>query len=138
MSDDSAADVRLEGLTLSVQDIGRSIEFYTRLGFTVAVDNRPDFAMVRIGGPYGGTVGLLSAEHAEAATERTTHAQRAAIHVELSTDDVDALYERLKERGVRFHAPPHDEPWERSMAAYDPDGYTVEFAQGRRGYNAPQ
>jgi hypothetical protein len=26
------------------------------------------------------------------------------------------------------------EPWERSMRAYDPDGYTVEFAEGRRGH----
>jgi len=37
-----------------------------------------------------------------------------------------------------FHEPPHDEPWERSMAAFDPDGYTVEFAQGRRGANKPK
>jgi hypothetical protein len=28
-------------------------------------------------------------------------------------------------------------PWERSMQTYDPDGYTVEFAQGRRGHNKP-
>jgi catechol 2,3-dioxygenase-like lactoylglutathione lyase family enzyme len=138
MNDDRAVDVRLEGLTLSVRDVGRSMEFYTKLGFSVAIDSRPDFGMVRIGGPYGGTIGLLLADHAEPATERMTSKQRAAIHVELSTDNLDALYEQLKARGVNFHEPPHDEPWERSMAGYDPDGYTVEFAQGRRGYNAPQ
>ncbi len=27
----------------------------------------------------------------------------------------------------------HDEPWERSMTAFDPDGYSVEMAQGYRG-----
>ena len=29
---------------------------------------------------------------------------------------------------------PHEEPRERSMRAHDPDGYTVEFAKGRRGH----
>ena len=32
-----------------------------------------------------------------------------------------------------FHEPPHDEPWERVVTAFDPDGYAVEIAQGRRG-----
>jgi ATP-dependent DNA ligase len=33
-----------------------------------------------------------------------------------------------------FFQPPHEEPWERSMRAHNPDGYTVEFAEGRRGH----
>ena len=56
---------------------------------------------------------------------------------QLSTDDLDALYGELKARGAQFHTPPHDEPWERCMDIRDPDGYTVEIAQGRRGHNAP-
>jgi hypothetical protein len=35
--------------------------------------------------------------------------------------------------GVEFQQPPHDEPWERSATAFDPDGYAAEFAQGKRG-----
>ena len=66
-----------------------------------------------------------------------TAKQKRAIHVELSTDNLDGLYKELRAKGVRIDIPPHDEPWERSMAAFDPDGYTVEFAQGRRGRNAP-
>ncbi|MEO8330393.1 MAG: VOC family protein [Candidatus Nanopelagicales bacterium] len=68
-------------------------------------------------------------------TEETSAAQKRAIHVEFSSDNLDLLYEDLKNRGVVFHHPPHDEPWERSMTAFDPDGYSVEFAQGRRGHN---
>jgi hypothetical protein len=49
--------------------------------------------------------------------------------------DLDGLYEELKAQGVVFHQPPHDEPWERAMTAFDPDGYAVEFAQGKRGKN---
>jgi hypothetical protein len=47
---------------------------------------------------------------------------------------LELLYEHLKARGVVFFEPPHEEPWERSMRAHDPDGYTVEFAEGRRGH----
>ena len=65
----------------------------------------------------------------------TTNNQNRATHVEFSTDDLDELYEELKAKGVEFAEPPHDEPWERSMTALDPDGYAVEFAQGRRGEN---
>ena len=67
-----------------------------------------------------------------------TALQKRSIHVEFSTDNLDALYQDLQARGVVFHEPPHDEPWERSMTAFDPDGYAVEFAQGRRGHNSTE
>ena len=126
--------IRFEGLTLTVESIERSIEFYGgKLGLKVEVNAAPAFAMLRIG---AGTIGLLSA--AEARKEGvldSTAPQKRAIHVELSTDDLDGLYDELVGRGVVFHEPPHDEPWERSMTAFDPDGYAVEFAQGKRGQN---
>jgi catechol 2,3-dioxygenase-like lactoylglutathione lyase family enzyme len=125
-------DVHLEGLTLRVASVRRSMEFYGRqLGFTVEIDKAPDFAMIRVGGPNGGTIGLLPVAQGGPAMSAE---QRAGIHIELTTDELDALYEELKTRGVEFFEPPHEEPWERSMRAYDPDGYTVEFAEGRRGH----
>jgi catechol 2,3-dioxygenase-like lactoylglutathione lyase family enzyme len=135
-----ANGIRLEGLTLAVADVKRSIEFYRdQLGLAVEVDKAPQFGMIRVGGKNGGTIGLLAMElTGGAAAKSWTAQQRAAIHVELSTDDLDALYNQLKTRGVRFHTPPHDEPWERCMDILDPDGYTVEIAQGRRGRNEPE
>jgi catechol 2,3-dioxygenase-like lactoylglutathione lyase family enzyme len=131
--------MRFEGLTLTVADVERSLAFYgAKLGLKVEVNAAPAFAMIRAGGEGGGTIGLLSfAEARKAGVEQATAAQRRAIHVEFSSDDLDGLYEELKARGVAFHEPPHDEPWERSMTAFDPDGYCVEFAQGRRGHNEP-
>ena len=127
-------DTRLEGLTLRVDNVKRSIEFYGgKLGFTVEIDKTPHFAMIRVGGPRGGTIGLLPADET-ADVPSMTPAQRAGIHIELTTDNLDALYEALLARGVEFFEPPHEEPWERSMRAHDPDGYTVEFAEGRRGH----
>jgi catechol 2,3-dioxygenase-like lactoylglutathione lyase family enzyme len=129
-------DVRLEGLTLRVADVRRSVEFYgNKLGFAVEINKAPQFAMIRVGGPTGGTIGLLVHDSADPfGSKSTTRQQRAGIHVELTTDHLDALYEQLKGRGVEFFEPLHEEPWERSMRVRDPDGYTIEFAEGRRGH----
>jgi catechol 2,3-dioxygenase-like lactoylglutathione lyase family enzyme len=129
-------DIRLEGLTLRVADVGRSIEFYAKkLGFTVEINKAPQFAMIRVGGPTGGTIGLLVHDDGDPfGSKSTTPQRRAGIHVELTTDHLDALYEQLKGRGVEFFEPPHEEPWERSMRVHDPDGYTIEFAEGLRGH----
>jgi catechol 2,3-dioxygenase-like lactoylglutathione lyase family enzyme len=129
-------DVRLEGLTLRVADVRRSIEFYgTKLGFSVEIDKAPQFGMIRVGGPTGGTIGLLVHDSDDPfGSKSMTPRQRAGIHVELTTDHLDLLYEKLKARGVEFSEPPHEEPWERSMRVHDPDGYTIEFAEGRRGH----
>jgi catechol 2,3-dioxygenase-like lactoylglutathione lyase family enzyme len=124
--------LRFEGLTLTVESVERSIAFYSgKLGLKVEWNALPAFAMIRHGGV---TLGLLAyAEAKKEGVTESTPAQKSAIHVEFTTDDLDALYEDLKAKGVVFHQPPHDEPWERSMTAFDPDGYAVEFAQGKRG-----
>lgn len=124
-------DVHLDGLTLAVSSVRRSMKFYAEmLGFTIVVDAAPDFALVRVGGKRGGTIGLLALKHAVGRkAKRVTPAMRAGAHVELSTSDLDGLYEAFKARGVEFDGPPHDEPWERIASARDPDGYGLEFAQ---------
>ena len=129
-----AIDVRLDGLTLAVSSVSRSMKFYSEiLGFTIVVDAAPDFALVRVGGKGGGTIGLLALQHAVGGkVRRVTPAMRAGAHVELSTGDLDGLYERLRARGVQFDGPPHDEAWERAACARDPDGYALEFAQDER------
>lgn len=129
--------MRFEGLTLSVESVQRSIDFYSgKLGLKVAWNSVPAFAMLRLG---SGTIGLLAmTEAAKEGVEASSPAQKAAVHVEFTTDDLDGLYEELKAAGVVFQQPPHDEPWERAMTALDPDGYAVEFAQGKRGKNQTQ
>lgn len=131
--------LRFEGLTLTVRSVANSIEFYANiLGLDVAHNAAPDFAMIKVPGAVGGTIGLLSLDEArkEGATESTAE-QNHGVHVEFTTDDLDALHAELTAKGMIFHEPPHDEPWERAMTAYDPDGYAVEIAQGRRGQDGP-
>jgi catechol 2,3-dioxygenase-like lactoylglutathione lyase family enzyme len=41
--------------------VRRSLKFYGEtLGFKIVVDAAPDFALVRVGGKGGGTIGLLA------------------------------------------------------------------------------
>ncbi len=126
--------MRFEGLTLTVESVDRAIGFYSgKLGLKVEVNAAPAFAMIRHG---AGTIGLLAATEArKEGVEDSSAKQKAAIHIEFTTDDLDGLYLDLRGRGVEFAVPPHDEPWERSMTAFDPDGYACEFAQGHRGRN---
>jgi catechol 2,3-dioxygenase-like lactoylglutathione lyase family enzyme len=127
MTEETTNGVRLEGLTLPVSDLERSLAFYRDLlGFGVEYRNGSTIALLRIG---WGTLGLLHAEAPGPAGPRTN------VHVELTTDDLDGLYGDLRGRGAEFLEPPRDKPWERAMSLLDPDGYRVEFAQGRRGRN---
>lgn len=124
---------RSEGLSLTVEDIDRSVAFYVgKLGLELVHLASPDFAMVR--NVDGGLIGLLSqTEAAKDGVVAASPEQRRGVHVEFTTDDLDGLHTELIAAGVEFAQPPHDEPWERAMTAYDPDGHSVEFAQGRRG-----
>src|ERR1700756_2324409 len=94
---ESSLEVRLEGLTLRVADVARSIDFYAnKLGFAVEINKAPQFALIRVGGPTGGTIGLLAHDSGDpSGSQSVTARQRAGIHVELSTDHLDALYEHL-------------------------------------------
>jgi catechol 2,3-dioxygenase-like lactoylglutathione lyase family enzyme len=127
--------VRMEGLTLTVVDVAASVDYYcNKLGlFKLEWNAAPQFAMLRVNDGTA-TLGLFAWTEAEKeGAERLSRAQARATHVELSTDDLDDLYADFLARGVVIDVPPHDEPWERAMTAFDPDGYSVEMAQGRRG-----
>lgn len=123
--------IRFEGMSLTVDDVERSLSFYRdKLKLDVVYTALPGFALVRAG---AGTIGLLSIDEAkEDGVAPSTEEQRRGVHVEFSTDHLDELYAALVKEGVTFLHPPQDEPWERSMTALDPDGYAVQFSEGAR------
>jgi catechol 2,3-dioxygenase-like lactoylglutathione lyase family enzyme len=108
------------GITLHVQDVQRSLDFYSRVpGAKIVIPIRGDdqhrFAMVQIG---RGKIGLLSG------------VPQMKFHLEIDTSDLDNMYEALKTIGLQPEGPPQERPWgERDMRVIDPDGNMVEFDQ---------
>jgi catechol 2,3-dioxygenase-like lactoylglutathione lyase family enzyme len=113
-------ETSLEGLTLHVDDVARSRDFYLRIPGAVLLAERPGaFALVGIG---DGRLGLLNRQFLPAGAP--------GFHIEISTsaDDVDALYESVREAGIQTDDQPADRPWgERTFHATDPDGNRLEF-----------
>jgi catechol 2,3-dioxygenase-like lactoylglutathione lyase family enzyme len=105
--------VSLEGLTLHVQDVERSCEFYARIPGSVLAQHRPgEFALFRIG---KGQLGLL-------------RARTPGFHLEIATADLDEAYAQMHQRGVEPSGPPKDRSWgERTFMVVDPDGNHLEF-----------
>ena len=124
--------VTFEGLSLPVTSLARSVPFYQSFGFVLEV-RTDQFALLRLG---SGTLGLLEIGSAAGLEPRLPSSLRALIQVELSTPDLDGLFAHLTAAGVSIKVPPRDRGFERSMQCLDPDGFTVEFAEGRRGHNA--
>jgi catechol 2,3-dioxygenase-like lactoylglutathione lyase family enzyme len=75
--------MRFEGLTLTVQSVVRSIEFYSgKLGLRVEWNAAPAFAMIRT--PDGGTIGLLA--RSEARKESRASPPYVTTHADLRRD----------------------------------------------------
>lgn len=126
-------DIWFEGLTLPVSDLDNSVRFYESLGF-VAEIRTEQFGLMRYG---SGTLGLLALGPA---VERDATAGggriRPFIQVEMGTDDLDGLHAEFLAKGIPVHSAPRDRGFERQMQLRDPDGFTVEFAEGNRGHNS--
>ena len=103
--------VSMEGLTLRVVDIERSLAFYKMIPGVEEIVHRPrEFALLSVG---KGLIGLL---------------KYGATHVEFGTSDVDGLYQHLQEVGFPVEAAPSQKPWgEYTFTVHDPDGHVLEF-----------
>jgi catechol 2,3-dioxygenase-like lactoylglutathione lyase family enzyme len=128
------SSVRFSGVSLPVSDLDRSVAFYRQLGFEVRITNdRLRFVLLSLG---AGTLGLLEVRGRGTEETDLPIKLRALVQVELETDDLDGLYQSFVRAEIPVPTPPRDRGFERSMQCRDPDGFTVEFAQGERGRNA--
>jgi catechol 2,3-dioxygenase-like lactoylglutathione lyase family enzyme len=123
--------ITFEGFSLPVTSLDRSVPFYELLGFATEIRTE-QFALLRLG---TGTLGLLELGQAVARADRASRTLRGFVQVELSTDDLDGLFAEVIARGIVVHVAPRDRGFERQMQLRDPDGFTVEFAEGPRGHN---
>jgi organic hydroperoxide reductase OsmC/OhrA/catechol 2,3-dioxygenase-like lactoylglutathione lyase family enzyme len=108
--------VRLNHVTLAVQDVESSACFYARLGLTPIVADYPHYA--RLLAPQGDTTLSL-----HPATDQASGSS-ASIHFEV--DDVDRTVEGLKQAGFNFVCDPVDQSYLWREAIFlDPDGHQV-------------
>jgi len=116
MTSSDTIKVWLDGITLQVADVERSLKFYQRIPGAILEHHRPDeFALLRLGQARLGLLGFGA----------------PSFHLEISADDIDALHIQLRDAGIKPAGPPQDRHWgERTFDVIDPDGNRIEFAGG--------
>jgi catechol 2,3-dioxygenase-like lactoylglutathione lyase family enzyme len=108
-----------------VRDIGASIAFYQRLGFTV-LRQEPDFAVVALGDAHV----LLAAESIGDSRWLASGPRGLGLNVRIMVDDVDAAFGRASDAGARLVHPLADRGYGlRDFIIADPDGFLLRFAE---------
>jgi catechol 2,3-dioxygenase-like lactoylglutathione lyase family enzyme len=109
--------VRLNHVTLRVADLGRSVEFYRRLGLVQIV---ADDGYARLVCPEGDST--LSLESRGAPSD----AGEGSVSIHFESERLDQLVAELEAEGIEFEQEPTDQPylW-REAILRDPDGHRL-------------
>ncbi|HZZ42416.1 MAG TPA: VOC family protein [Tepidisphaeraceae bacterium] len=105
--------------SIPVSDMNLALRFYCDvLGFTVAFTN-------------GDPVSFAVVDQGDAQLHLSVQPAKAgSSHAHLMVDDVDGVYERLRQAAVVVRQPPKVQPWGlRDLVVADPDGNTFEVAE---------
>lgn len=112
---DVGGDMRLNQVTLGLDDYEASFAFYESLGLMPIVANPPDYA--RFEAPGGATLSIHRA---------ADDAGPGSATVYFECDDLDGTVERLARAGLRFEHGPTDQPWMwREARLRDPHGNLI-------------
>jgi len=124
---------KLMATELIVRDLARCMEFYRdTLGLEVREsESTPDSVSFQIDNVYfflleaRGAAQMVSSEPLDLSQEGSPRVLLAA-----GVENVDAAYEALSAKGVRFLRPPTDQPWGLRTAYFtDPEGTLWEINQ---------
>lgn len=136
--------IKLATAQLWVHDQDEALEFYTRkLGMEVRADvtlpEMGNFRWLTVGPPKQPDVSIvlmaipgspvMDAETAE--QTRSLMAKGFAGTIFLTTEDVYADYEQLKDRGVEFSEHPEERPYGIDSGFHDPSGNSFRLTQVR-------
>ncbi|MFC7537573.1 bifunctional hydroxymethylpyrimidine kinase/phosphomethylpyrimidine kinase [Sphingomonas sp. GCM10030256] len=112
---DVGSGPRLNQVTVTGKDYGKSVAFYRALGLTQIVDNPPDYARFEA---WGGTTFSIQVDPDE------TIGASTAVYFEC--DDLDERVEQLARAGIPFEHGPRNQPWMwREARLRDPAGNIV-------------
>ena len=114
--------MKLYAVRVFVHDWERAFDFYANvLGLPVKF-NEPalGWAEFDIGGPS------LGLERVQEGDEKASTLVGRFVGMSLQVDDIDSVYEELKEKGVEFAEPPTKQDWGGTLAQLkDPEGNTI-------------
>ena len=134
--------IRIATAQLWVHDQDEALAFYTeKVGMEVRADvslpemggfrwltvgpvGQPDFAIVLMAVPPAPVLDEDTAEQV-----RELLAKGAVGTVFLTTDDCQASYDELRDRGVEFTEPPEDRPYGIDAGFRDPSGNNLRLTQ---------
>ena len=136
--------IKLSTAQVWVHDQDEALAFYTeKLGFEIRADvtlaEMGNFRWLTVGPPAQPDIAIVlmaipgpPVMDAETAKEVETHmAKGFAGTIFLTTDDCQAAYEELKDRGVEFVEQPEDRPYGIDSAFRDPSGNHIRLTQVR-------
>ena len=119
---------RLTSFVLLVSDVAGSTQFYTSLLDQEVATDQGDLNVTFTSG-----LALWDRRHARGVIhggEREYRDGDQNVELYLETDDVAALADRLRARGVPFVHEVRTQPWQQSvLRVLDPDGFVVEVAE---------
>lgn len=114
---------RVHSVTVIVSDQDKALAFYRdTLGFEVAMDNQmgPEMRWLTVVPPGATTQIALGHVSWAGGPDKARFGETGISFV---SPDIDATYETLTSRGVRFKGPLEDMPWGgKATWFYDPDG----------------
>ncbi len=115
----------INNIGIAVKDLDRSVDFYQQLGFAISYrTDAPGAAMAC------GTVVLYLFQSTSSleGPKRTTSLPDnppGFDHLSLDVDDVDVVYQELKEK-ISFESEPENQSWgSRACSFLDPDGNRI-------------
>ena len=119
-SERSPSITSISAVTLATHDMSQAVRFYLLLGFSLLYgDESASFTSFSVG---SGFLNLV----VQPAGRRWSWWGRVVFYVA----DVDALFKRVTDQGLRPSAAPRDAEWgERYFHLTDPDGHELSFAQ---------
>lgn len=109
------------GITFYVSDLKRAKKFYEQ---TLGLEKKYEYSSY-VGFECGGVeIGLVPK------LEEGQKVSPLSPPVDFLVDDVERVYDELREKGVKFTKELHEEPWGGKQATFtDPDGNILEILQ---------
>lgn len=121
----------IDNIGIAVTDLARSMAFYEKLGFTKSYDYDADVKGASLS--CGSAVLFLfqtKQANPQAVKRDPSLAQNppGLDHISFVVEDVDAIYNDLKAKGVTFNGEPADQDWgARLVGLKDLDGNNLYF-----------